>query len=86
MRLSSILPLTCLLALTILTALVRPAQAADPAVQLQLGHFNRLLRTRVETITILDGEDGASGGLGVTYFKSNTFSGFSWGLDFSFAL
>ncbi|MCE5282454.1 MAG: hypothetical protein LLG93_10175 [Deltaproteobacteria bacterium] len=61
------------------------------------------MRTRVETITILDGEDGASGGhytfdnesclgilnwvgLGVTYFKSNTFSGFSWGLDVSFAL
>jgi len=42
--------------------LVAPVHAADPAVQAQLDNFNRMVGTRVETIAILDGEDGISGG------------------------
>jgi len=63
MRPSSIFLLSCLLILAAFFTPTLPVQAADPAVQAQLDHFNRVVGTRVETVAILDGEDGASGGL-----------------------
>lgn len=53
----------CLFTLAIVIATNASISAADPAEQAQLNHFNTVLRSKVETVAILDGEDGAVSGL-----------------------
>ena len=62
MKLPRMFLMTFPLVAAALLFLVLTVQAADPAVQAQLDNFSRMVGTRVETVAILDGEDGLSGG------------------------
>lgn len=56
--------LTLILAPVVLCSLVTPAAAVDPAtVKTYLDQFKKTVGARVETLAIMGGEDGASGGL-----------------------
>lgn len=63
MRSYSLILLTCLLLLTMSFTPARPSLAADQIEQSTQSAFNRMLQAKVETVAILDGENGAMGGL-----------------------
>ncbi|MEN6621589.1 MAG: hypothetical protein ABFD50_08590 [Smithella sp.] len=63
MRHFSVFLSTCLFTLAIVIVPNASTLAAGQAEQAQLDHFNTVLRSKVETVAILDGEDGAVSGL-----------------------
>ncbi|NPU85873.1 MAG: hypothetical protein HPY65_15460 [Syntrophaceae bacterium] len=62
MKITRIFLIVCLLVPVAFFSLVLPVPAAAPVLQSQLDNFNKMVGTRVETVAILDGEDGISGG------------------------